>query len=106
MTDHTCIRDDGGTPNRRCVACDEERDNYKAAWEASADMAKRQIDVAAEVRKERNAIRAERDAALALLSEVEFGFHGYCPLCCCTFAHQHWPGCRLDAFLAAHPETP
>ncbi len=22
---HTCIRDDGGTPNRRCEACDEEK---------------------------------------------------------------------------------
>jgi hypothetical protein len=24
-TDHSCIRDDGGTPNRHCDACDAER---------------------------------------------------------------------------------
>lgn len=25
MTEHTCIKDDGGTPNRRCYACEDER---------------------------------------------------------------------------------
>ncbi len=24
---HTCIKDDGGTPNRRCDACEEEKKN-------------------------------------------------------------------------------
>ncbi len=25
MSEHTCIKDDGGTPNRRCYACEEEQ---------------------------------------------------------------------------------
>jgi hypothetical protein len=29
MKEHTCIKDDGGTPNRRCRACDAEKDSEK-----------------------------------------------------------------------------
>jgi hypothetical protein len=28
---HTCIKDDGGTPNRRCDACDAEREAEQRA---------------------------------------------------------------------------
>lgn len=28
--EHTCIKDDGGTPNRKCYACEEEIRNDRA----------------------------------------------------------------------------
>lgn len=28
--EHTCIKDDGGTPNRKCYACEEEEKNDRA----------------------------------------------------------------------------
>lgn len=33
MSDHTCIKDDGGTPNRRCEACVEERKTQSADFD-------------------------------------------------------------------------
>lgn len=29
---HTCIKDDGGTPNRRCAACDDEAQRDARTW--------------------------------------------------------------------------
>lgn len=31
---HTCIKDDGGTPNRRCDACDKEKHFTASEWDA------------------------------------------------------------------------
>jgi NTP pyrophosphatase (non-canonical NTP hydrolase) len=34
---HTCIKDDGGTPNRRCYACEGEKINTPNIFDALAD---------------------------------------------------------------------
>ena len=46
----------------------EECDEMEAAWRAAASLAEKQVGIAAEVRKERNAWKAEAMAARALLS--------------------------------------
>lgn len=38
---HTCIKDDGGTPNRRCEACEQEQQADKANGIGAVVMADR-----------------------------------------------------------------
>ena len=47
---HTCIKDDGGTPNRRCYACEAEEALAKAEERIEAALAKHPAGTIGEVR--------------------------------------------------------